>query len=219
MSKAKTRGLLLGILAAALIPAAILWGPMLREPTFVAAGVKVRSHERTINGDGLVTCSLTITNGTDRPVLFRAMLERLSAGGEWLAVPCSRPGPMYGTDLLPLGSGPTQGGSLPAPADDGGDSSYRMAVDYWPRESRVKAWEEDLRHSYNALLGRKAPDSRLSVFKGVGGGQRSTYIYWPARARINTETWKGVQPSASPNGGPPKSSGNSGSVGGPPSVS
>src|SRR3954468_22509726 len=131
----RTRGILLGTLALGSILAAILWLTAPQKPSQLLAGLNLSTLERTTGTNGLVTCSLNVTNATNRRVALRARLERLNAPGEWLAVPCALPGPMYGTGLLLLNSGETKSVLLPAPPSDLVDATYRIGVDYWPAET------------------------------------------------------------------------------------
>ena len=215
----KRRLVLLGTIAVAAICIAILWSNALRKPLPPPVGsLSISSVHRTTGLDGSVSCSFTVSNPTNRRLAVRAMLERLRGDGQWVVIPCSRPGPMYATDLLLLDSGKTNSVVLPLPANDPSGVNYRIGVNCWACEPSVRVWQHDLRSALYSVLGRKAPDSGLGVIKGIGE-PRATAIYWPARLRINTQVWEGVQPGAPPNGGPATRPQNSAASDRPPSVS
>jgi hypothetical protein len=186
------------IAALAFTLAAILWHSMLWQPTSSPVGVKLSTVERAADPVGVVSCSFTVTNLIDRRVVFQAWLERL-IGGEWRIIPCSQPGPMYVSALWGLDVGETKSLILPMPLDDQGDVTYRIGVDYWLRESRVRVWKEKLRNVGFALLRREPPNSGLAVIRGRAG----TLIDWAARLRVNTEAWNSVQQHGPANGSQP----------------
>jgi len=191
---------ILRTVAVALLLAAILWLTAPTKQQAAAVGLKVGRVERTTGQDGSVSCSFTITNAANRRVIVQAMLERLRGPGEWLVIPCARPGPMYCTDLLLVNLGETKSVLLPTPPNNSGAATYRIGVDCWACEPDVRVWEHNIRSMLCSVVGRKAPDSGLRIIGGIGG-RRGTAIYSPARTRINTDAWSTVQPSTPPNAG------------------
>jgi hypothetical protein len=103
---------------------------------------------------------------------------------------------MYITDSWVLNVGQTKSVILPMPADDQGGVTYRIGVDYWLRERGMRVWKENVRIIGDGLVGRKPPNSGLTVIGRFWGGTR---IDWAARLRVNTEAWNSVQQKDAPN--------------------
>jgi len=165
--------------------------------------------EHTVAPMGTVFCTVHITNVLERRVVVQAELEQ-PVSGQWQIIPCSQPGPMYISALWLLDPDEVKTIVLPPP-DRGNDVTYRMRVDYWPLMGALRIWEErlratgsallgKLRETGNALLGRKPP--RLGfVFNPspliTSRGGRP--IDWLARRCAHTEAWSDFQQTDAPN--------------------